>query len=268
MSVNLIQDASVTTGSIDIKFAVTIDIDTLINSNFTLLLDGATPSPVSSPFETISVARDYDSISRIIRLYLISALTPETDYILRISNLKTPFNETLTTSSFYFTTGEDTTIDITDQVPETPEVIVEDNSIRSITAVDLTSTLVSPNATELQIMSIDPDSDTAYFLDSSYNEGRIEIVFNTILAANFVSTDYFKVQRKPVGRGMSRWEDLSVIVTSDSTSGIVIIYLPSTDATPVYGEPDVTYWEAGYKYRLRISGSIGSATDTLFIPYT
>jgi len=95
MSVNLIQDASVTTGSIDIKFAVTIDIDTLINSNFTLLLDGATPSPVSSPFETISVARDYDSISRIIRLYLISALTPETDYILRISNLKTPFNKNM-----------------------------------------------------------------------------------------------------------------------------------------------------------------------------
>lgn len=268
MPLNIIQNVTVTTASIAVKFSITVDIDTLINDNFTLVLDGATPSPVSDPFETISILRDYDSISRILTLYLKSELSPVTDYELTISGLKTPFQEVIATAVYSFTTCEDTTVNPADQIPEAPEVVIEDSSIRDIGAVDLLTAVTVSDATELQVMSIDPDSESAYFLDPSYNEGRIEIVFNTILAANFVSTDYFKVQRKPVGRGMSRWEDVSVIVTSDSTSGIVIIYLPSTDATPVYGEPDMTYWEAGYKYRLRISGSIGSATDTLFIPYT
>jgi hypothetical protein len=41
--------------------------------------------------------------------------------------------------------------------------------------------------------------------------------------------------------------------------------MPSNDTVPVYGEPDKIYWEKGYKYRLRISGSIGSATDTVYV---
>lgn len=265
MPINIVQGVTIATGFIKLKLSLTVDIDTLINDNFDLAIDGATPSPIVDPFETIDVIRDYDSISRTITLYYANPLVGDTDYVLTISGLKTPYQETIATSEVTFTTPTDTTIDPTEQVPVSDPVVIEDNSIRDITAVDLTTSLVLSADTDLRISSVVPAPDQAYYVSSSYNEGRIEITFNTIIAANFVSSDYFRVQRKTVGRGMARWEDVATIVTSDSTSGVVIIYLPSNDATPVYGEPDLTYWEAGYKYRLRISGSIGSATDTVYV---
>lgn len=266
MPINIVQGVTIATGFIKLKLSLTVDIDTLINDNFDLAIDGATPSPIVDPFETIDVIRDYDSISRTITLYYANPLVGDTDYVLTISGLKTPYQEVIATSEVTFTTPTDTTIDPTEQVPVSDPVVIEDNSIRDITAVDLTTSLVLSADADLRITSVVPEPDNAYYLSSSYNEGRIEITFNTIIAANFVSSDYFRVQRKTVGRGMARWEDVTTIVTSDSTSGIVIIYMPSNDATPVYGEPDLTYWEAGYKYRLRVSGSIGSATDGLYVP--
>jgi hypothetical protein len=265
MPINIVQGLTIATGFIKIKLSLTVDIDTLINNNFDLAIDGATPSPVADPFETINVLRDYDSISRTLTLYYANALVGDTDYILSISGLKTPYQEVIAMSQVTFTTPTDTTIDVTEQVPVEVPVVIEDVSIRDITAVDLTTAIVVSSDTDLRIASIVPTADEAYYVSSSYNEGRIEITFNTIIAANFVSSDYFRVQRKTVGRGMARWEDVTTIVASDSTSGIVIIYMPSNDATPVYGEPDLVYWEVGYKYRLRISGSVGSATDVVYV---
>jgi hypothetical protein len=265
MPINIVQGVTIATGFIKLKLSLTVDIDTLINNNFDLVIDGATPSPIVDPFETIDVLRDYDSISRTITLYYANSLVGNTDYILTISGLKTPYQEIIATSQITFTTPTDTTIDVTEQVPVSVPVIIEDVSIRDITAVDLTTAIVVSADKDLRVTSVAPTLDQAYYVSSSYNEGRIEVIFNAVIAANFVSSDYFKVQRKTVGRGMARWEDVTTIVTSDSTNGIVIIYMPSNDATPVYGEPDLTYWEVGYKYRLRISGTIGSATDTIYV---
>jgi len=120
-------------------------------------------------------------------------------------------------------------------------------------------TISDISASSLSVISVKPDNDQAWYLDPGYNEGRIEIKFNQAIAANFVSSDYFKVQRKAISSPTARWQDLSTIVGSNSANNLVVIYLPSDDATPLYGEPDKVYWAEGYKYRLRISGSIGAA---------
>lgn len=266
MPVTVVQAKSMSAANIKIKFGLTIDIDTLLNENFAFALSAATPTVISNPFEDISISRDYDSISRTLTLWLKNTLVSEGTYTLTISGLKTPYQEIIPTTVVNLTAPVDVTIDLVDQVPVPDPVVIEDASIRDVASVALTYPATVADTNELIIESLVPSVIDAAYLAEDYNEGRIEITFNTILAANYVSSDYFKVQRKTVGRGMARWEDISTIVTSDSTSGIVIIYMPSNDDVPVYGEPDKVYWEKGYKYRLRISGAIGSATDTVQIP--
>lgn len=266
MPVTVVQTKSISAGNIQIKFGLTVDIDTLVKSNFTLALNSATPSLITDPFEDIVVSRDYDSISRRLTLWLKHPLVSLGVYTLTMTNLKTPYQEVIPTTLVSLTAPQDVSVDLLDQVPIPDPVIIEDISIRDTTALSLTYPITTSDEDQLIVKNVVPDLITSAYLEESFNEGRIEVFFNTIIAANYVSSDYFKVQRKTVGRGMARWEELDTIVTSDSNSGIVIIYLPSIEETPVYGEPDRIYWEKGYKYRLRISGAIGSATDEVYLP--
>ena len=263
MPVNLLQDVSVTSGAIHLKFSVTIDIDTLVDSNFVLMLDGATPSEVSGAFKSIDITRDYDSISRVLKLYLESALTPETDYILRISDLKTPYQETLSDVDFLFTTGTTTVISPSDQVPVTPEVVIEDSSIRDFTLAELNLAVINSGGSVFRIVNFDPGEEDAFYMPASYNEGRIEITFSSPVADNFISNEFFKVQKKLVGRGMARWQDVPIIITASTDYSTIILYLPSTDATPIYSGSGLTYWEPGYKYRVRVSSLVGSISDII-----
>ena len=142
--------------------------------------------------------------------------------------------------------------------PPTRDVMlndVEDYSIKDVSSLVLS--MPAGDQSTLVVESVVPGGDISYYLAPSATEGRIDIKFNQSPAANYVSSDYFKVQRKLVNRSLTRWEDVDALITADTENNYVYIYLPSTDATPVYGEPDKIYWETGYKYRVRISSGIG-----------
>lgn len=258
MPVSLVQSAAVNEGYITIKFNYTVDIDTLVNANFTLANTDATPSTVSDPFETIVLSRDYDSIARKLILYFKKPLVPLSDYVVTIKDLKTPAGDLIGTAQIGFTTVDDVTPEEEEIVPVSEPVDVKDHSIKDVTLIDFDN-LTFQGSSIFYVKSIKPNIEQAFQMEPSYNEGRIEIAFNETPAANFVSDEYFKVQRKKLSRTPKKWEDVDVLVTSDPSSDLVIIYIPSTDDVNdiVYGEPDRTYWEAEYKYRLRISKEIG-----------
>lgn len=240
----------------EIKFVDTISIPTLINANFALYnVSLATPAIVANAFKTINVVRDYYSISRTLNLWFDVDLVSNTNYEIRISGLKTVTSSLIDSDIITFTTGTLTDTAIVVPPDKTPAVVdVQDYSIKDISPFSI---YYVEDAATFQVLSIVPDTTNSYYLPESFNEGRIEITFSSIPAANFISGEYFKVQRKLIGKGLNPWETISAIVTSSPETKLVVIYLPSNDATPVFAEPDKIYWETGYKYRLRISPLIG-----------
>lgn len=249
----------VRTDYVEIKFVQSIQTSTLVNANFVVYdTTTATPAIVTSPFQTISLIRDYDSISRTILLWWTSSdvLSDNSTYEIRISDLKNVIGETLADDIISFSTGVISTeseADL-DEPPTRLPVEVEDYSVKE---VSFATTLATTSADSFQVVSVTPGLENAFYLDPSFNEGKIEVYFNEAPAANFVSTEYFKVQKKLITRGINTWTTVNTLVTSSPEDKLIVIYLPSNDATPVYGEPDLVYWEEGYKYRLRISASVG-----------
>lgn len=248
---------------VEIKFLDTIDISTLVNDNFILKnVSVATPTVIPSAFKTIDLGRDYYSVSRTLRLYWAADLTTDTHYSITISNLKKISGAVIADDTILFDT-DGVSIEIpTSIITEPPThdpVDTENYSIKEVADIIFASSLTESTSGALSITSITPDLDHSWSMDASYNEGRIEIWFNQTIAANYISSTFFRVQRKAITSTMSKWEDLTTIVGSNSENKLVVIYLPSDDATPVYGEADKNYWLSGYKYRLKIMGTIGAA---------
>ena len=69
MALNLIEYATVGVDVVVIKFARTVKISSLINSNFIVQTTSATPSQVANPFKIINTINDYNQISRVLKLY-------------------------------------------------------------------------------------------------------------------------------------------------------------------------------------------------------
>jgi hypothetical protein len=257
------QEYTVTSQYAMIKFKDTIDISTLINANFIVDKLDATPVNIANPFKTIDVIRDYYSVSRILYLWWNITLESNKDYRITVSNL-------LTVSGIYLAT-DDTFLFDTDNVEDSNLVLepptriptdVEDYSVKD------TSTLYTSNlsggSSAVSIVKTVPETGVSYYLKENQNEGKIEIWFSQALAANYISSTYFRTQRKRVSRNMARWEDVTgAQVTADSSKAVVYIYLPSIEATPVYGyqvDKDIAriYFEKGYKYRVVVSQDVAA----------
>jgi hypothetical protein len=256
-----IQWAEVKAEYVDVKFGETVRVSGIVNANFVLRNTSlATPTIIANAFQPIDVIRDFYSISRTIRLYWNDGIiVTDTDYSITVSNLVSLTGHTLPADTVTFNT-DGVVIAPSNDPPTRAPTEVEDYSIIDTTSVFLPSTVPAVSSSSVAVVSVEPDMTTAAYLDPSYNEGRIEIFFSASIAANFVSTDYFKVQRKKIQTGITRWEDVDVLVTSSSADKLVVIYLPSDDTIPLYGEPDLIYWKSGYKYRLKILADVGIIT--------
>lgn len=258
----IIQWYRVTTDYVEIKFNTLLNTSRITNDKFVVTdTTPATPLIITDPFKDISVTRDYSSISRILYLWWNFDLSVSSTYEISISGLLELDGSTPALELITFAT--DATLPVNEGISEPPErdpVDVEDYSIKSISDFILPLT-VTADADHLTIIKVVPESDIAHYLQATENEGKIEIWFNQAPAANFISTEYFKVQRKLVTKAMSRWESIAAKVTADSSKAIVYIYLPSLDATPVYGyqvdKDDLAeYFETGYKYRVIVSQDV------------
>jgi hypothetical protein len=255
----LIEHATVDADVVIIKFGRTVKISTLINPNFTVETTDATPVVVSSPFGPINTITDYNQISRTLRLFWDQQLIANKEYKITISNLYDAVNERIPDESVVFTKKDDATpstviANITSyQEPDYEEILIEDKSIRTDAFSTVQILAKNPN---FYIASIDPENGD-FYLDNSYNNGRVTVTFNARPASNFLNGNYFKVQRKKIQRIPSRWESVGVSVSMHSWKPEVYIDFPSDDATPVFYPNDATYFETGYKYRIILSKDIG-----------
>ena len=255
MALYLIESASVDADVVVIKFGRTVKISSIINSNFIVETTDATPSQVSSPFTPINTITDFNQISRTLRLFWDVQLTSGQEYVIRVVNLLDAVNETIPEEKIKFRKLDDATPSTITSFnePDYEEILIEDKSIRTDAFSTVQILAKNPN---FYIVSIDP-ANGDFYLDNNYSNGRVTIQFNARPASNFLSSKYFKAQRKKIQRTPSRWENMNVEVSMHSWKPEVYVDFPSTDATPVYNESDSEYYESGYKYRIIVSKDIG-----------
>lgn len=255
MSIYLIEQASVDPDVVVIKFGRTVKISSLVNANFIVQTTDATPVTVQSPFVAINTVTDYNQISRTLRLFWDVQLISGKEYLIRIVNLLDAVNEIIPEEQIKFTKKDDATPSaITSyQEPVYQEIIIEDKSIRTDAYSTVQILAKNPN---FYIVSLNPENGD-FYLDNSYNNGRVVIEFNARVASNFLNTKYFRAQRKKIQSSPSRWEDLETNISMHSWKPEVYVDFPSTDATPYYYTSGSDYYETGYKYRVIISKDIG-----------
>ena len=256
MALYLIDSATVSVNTVNIKFGRTVKIASLVNANFTVVTDAATPVQVSSPFRTINTITDYNQISRTITLYWDVVLSSNTNYIIKVNNLVDSSGVSIPEERISFTSQTNAatpSILQESQATVLNEVLIEDKSIRADIETGYQILAKNPN---FYIESVNP-SNGDFYLSNSENNGRVTISFSSRPASNFLTNKYFKAQRKKIQKIPSRWETLSAEISMHSWKPDVYVDFPSDDATPVFYTDDKTYFESGYKYRVIVSGEVG-----------
>jgi hypothetical protein len=256
LSLYLIDSAKVTEDIVIIKFGRTVKISSLLNSNFIVETNEATPSTLTDPFKTIETLVDYNQISRTLTLRWKVILAPSQGYVIRVNGLVDAANITIPEEQISFvSSGESATPSLLETYTGTiiNQVLVEDKSIRSDIETGYQILAKNPN---FYIESINP-TNGEYYVDDSENNGRIIVTFSSRPASNFINSKYFKAQRKKIQRTPSRWESVTAEVSMHSWKAEVYIDFPSNDATPAFFTEDKTYFETGYKYRVIVSAEVG-----------
>lgn len=257
----------VTSDFLRLVFDNTIKVSTLINSNFTVTTQSASPTLVSNPFRAINLGTDYQSISRSLTLWWNTALQPGEVYTVYIRNLVTITGIPIADEYVTFSTEQGATPntpDLSGRVTREP-IDIEDYSIKTVPSFDDTGSgggdddPVDPDF--LHIVDVVPDLTLGYQIPPQGFGGKIVVEFSEKPLANYINSSDFRLQRKKL-TGISHWEAVNTIVMAESEEPKVSIYLPSTDSSPVYSfegeEAEATiYWEPGYKYRLMISKNVG-----------
>jgi hypothetical protein len=251
----LVNNFIVGVNSLQIKFVRSVQISSLLDENFVLTKASQPSSPISSPFRDINTLIHYNSISRALTLFWNVVLEANTEYVVTISNLKDGAGLTIGSDSFSFTTPEESatpsSLISTGTVIE--EILIQDKSVK--VDFDTGYQIIAKNP-EFYVKEVQP-SNGSFYIDNSENNGRVTITFNQRPASNFLTSKYFKVQRKLMQRAPSRWENVPAQVSIHSWKPDVFIDFPSDDTTPVYYVDDKTYYQTGYKYRIIVSSEVG-----------
>ena len=256
MALYLIDNATVTINTVNIKFGRTIKISSIVDANFTVHTDTTTPVQLVSPFRVINTITDYNQISRTLTLYWDVVLQPNTDYVLKITNLLDSSGFIIPEETITFTsqTSAATPSILTDnKATVLNEVLIEDKSVRA--DIETGYQILAKNP-DFYIESTNP-SNGDFYLNNDENNGRVTVIFSSRPASNFLTLKYFKAQRKKIQKTPSRWENVPAEVSMHSWKPDVYIDFPSDDATPVYYVDGKNYFESGYKYRVIVSAEVG-----------
>jgi hypothetical protein len=256
LAFNLIEYSEVSVDYVRIKFGRTIKVSSIVDSNFKVFTNSSTPVEVVSPFRDINVLTDYNSISRILVLYWDVVLDGSTDYIIRLQNILDSSGAVIPEEQIVFTSPEtsatpSTISEYTGTVVQ--EVLIEDKSVRVDIETGYQIIAKNPN---FYVEEVSP-SNGDFYIENDFNDGRVSVTFNARPASNFLTSKYFKAQRKKIQKTPTRWETLDAEVSIHSWKPDVYIDFPSNDDVPVYYTEGKTYFEKGYKYRIIISSEVG-----------
>lgn len=259
----LIDEYTVTDVYIKIKFGLTVKVQSIVNANFLLDNTDATPSTIANPFRSISLVRDYNSISRILYLYFADGvLQDNTSYRFTATDLTDVLDNIIADGVFTFETQ---TLNI--DINTTPELVYPDPVIVDYAISDSVFSVPVNNANNSTILVLESSypENNSYYLFENENNGRIELTFNFSPIEAYLDSPHIKVQKREIKKGPSRWVDINAQITLDPDDPVVYVDLPSVDhypdaATPstttVYNQAGYTYFEPNYKYRILLAKTL------------
>lgn len=256
-------------GGITLRFTNTPDVNTLTYDSFELLEAGSTKS---NAFKQIDIARHYNSLTLTLTLYFDFTLSENTKYtfnvldgaILGIGGASlgshTVTFAVVTSDSF----SETVDIELGEPPPETfPEVNYELDNVQ-IVDYSIRHNVFGQGGSSsggqqdpFRVVATTPQNEEIY-VDQDFNLGKINIWFSKRPDPEFVNHAVFRVQRKKLGIGQ-RWDEVSPTkVDLHDNHPLVTIRLPALKQTETYETSGFTYFEKGYKYRVKISGYLPS----------
>lgn len=254
----------VTDEAIQLKFEASPKAASLTNDKFRVMTTAATPAEVTGALDSINIDNDWNGIRRTLILHF-NNLEAGT-YNLVVNGIVDSAGRPLGSYSYEFTIvddvsegGESPDPDPGDDDDIIPGPQVEDHSIipDAFSTIDTIPIGVGGTGTGFHLVKADPDPNDL-FVDSEYNNGRIALTFSQRPATQFLTNEYFKVQRKQIGE-YNRWQRLPIKIGLDSSRPKVYLYIPSTDATPVYNTQGHEYFESGTKYQVKISREVAAS---------
>lgn len=236
-----------------VKFYHSPFVTSLSDSNFVLEDTSVNPA-LKVPLSAINVVNDYDSLSRILTLYPVSLLTAGKTYRLTVSGIYGAYGAFDTEVFDFSTEGLVGKSPLPHPFPPIYEVVSEDRAAEiEIIPDNFTSLLPVFSVTD-----ISPSIKTVY-VDPDYHYGRIVIKFSKAPSGQYLSNKYFKVSKRAVEMGYTRWQEITnTKISIDGSRPWVYIDMPSTDAVPVYGEANSTYFENNTKYKVFVSKYVTS----------
>lgn len=246
----------VTRESLEIKFEYSLKVSSISIDDFALfLMDGATPSAtaIASAFKPIDISKHFSSINRTLYLYFNTSLAAG-NYRLVADGLQDSASRDLPILTADFVYDFEVLPPEEDDPYERPRVYIEDHSIKN----DITFSGESIYAAnpDFHIVNTEPANGDIFIDDDE--RGRITVTFSRRPAIEYINQHFIKVQRKLLGPGLNRWEQIEAKFALDSTKPKLYIYIPSNEATPVYNIEGSEYFISGYKYRVRLSADIAA----------
>lgn len=235
--------------ALNVKFNNHVKVSTLINENFTLLLDSATPTEITDAFNEID-CEDYNSITRVLKIGIAADLEPDVEYLLRIDGVQYAGSSTEISDEYSFVMHEAV---VGGPEPTPQPVQIEDFSIKTLSNADFESAIVdAPSVDEFVLVGTDPE-DSDFFVEPDYNDGVVTLTFSLAADEDFLTDSYIKVQRKKSQVAPARWEKVVVTIEPGTTDESVNITFPEVAA-------DV-YFEEEYTYRIRLGRYLRANTE-------
>lgn len=255
----MFDQSSVTSTHIDLKFTKTPKYASITDDKFRVFQTDVAPEvELTGVFKPINLSEDYNSLTRVLRLRFATAHEGTHTYRLQVSGIVDVASRDMGTGLLDFTRGPTVVTDPTYPVPqdEINEGVVVKNKSIIADAFSHVTTSTQTLGKNFYLVKTDPEEDEL-FIGESHERGRITLTFSSRPAVQFLTTEYFRMQRKKLGT-TSRWEKIAIRIALDSARSKVYVYMPSLDTPPVYNSEGHLYFEPGYKYRLKISREVSA----------
>jgi hypothetical protein len=243
----LVQRLDVYKQFILVKFQQLIVASSLDDADFVILDED--DNEVTEALLPIDVERDYNSISRSVRLWFDDGIEPDTTYTLVINGLKNIINETYDEEAIEFETLVDTTSNV-ELEPLQPDFYVVDHSVANVsfgTGGGDDSEPATP-VDELEFVGSSPTNNSIF--NEEDDEYQVQITFSHELDLSDIDS-LVTVQKRKMSYLYTQWEDVELTETIEATS-------PPTTFVVRFASDD-----ENYKYRIIINKALTDIDDEL-----
>lgn len=202
---------------------------------------------IPNALQPLNVERDYNRISRSVKLYFADIIDADTNYTLRVQNINNILGEPYATVDINFKTQKSTG-DAAIVAPIEPNFYVEDHTVANVSFPDTGGGGVTEPATPntyLEVVGSNPIADSI-FNTSPDDEYAVDIILSEDIDLAD-SDEFITVQKRKLAYTFTQWEDISIDELPAETSSKLEFVVPSDGDN--------------YQYRVIINKALRSSDD-------